>query len=229
MEARTPTRSRRQNEAKNVRGAVENTLRWFARIGAAFNKPTRYLSRLRPASHITSESRTESAAEEARVIAAANESATIQPTNGGSFPAPVSADAKSRIRPALHTAAESRTESAREEARVIAAANESATIQPTNGASFPAPVSADAKVERDAQVNHVPPILPDQHEIQRRRDLIRTLFNDFWDGASDKPRAFVERLDQAETYLNERLTVLGEFWQLDTNTRVMLGLPPRST
>ncbi len=202
MEARTPDPiASSKTEAKNVRGAVENTLRWFARIGAAFNKPTQYLSRLRPASHITAESRTESTAEEAKIIAAANESATIQPTNG--------------------------TESAAEEARVIAAANENATIQPTTGASFPAPVSADAKVEPDAQVNHVPPILPDQHEIQRRRDLIRTLFNDFWDGASDKPRAFVERLDQAETYLNERLTALGEFWQLDANTRVMLGLPPR--
>ncbi len=160
-----------------MRRALENTLRWFARIGAAFNKPTQYFSRLRPASHFT---------------------------------------------------AESQTESATEETRVIPAANENATIQPTTGAFFPAPVSADVKVEPDTQVNHVPPVLPDQHEIQRRRNLIRTLFNDFWDGSSDKPRAFVERLDQAETYLNERLTALGEFWQLDANTRVLLGLPPRS-
>ncbi len=160
-----------------MRGAVENTLRWFARIGTAFNKPIHYFSRLRTTSVITTESRTESAAEEPRVVAIANESATIQPTNG---------------------------------------------------TSFPAPVSADAKVEPDTQVNYVPPVFPDQHEIQRRRDLIRTLFNDFWNGSYDKPRAFVERLDQAETYLNERLTALGEFWQLDANTRVMLGLPPRS-
>ncbi len=211
-----------------MRGAVESTFRWFARIGAAFNKPTQYFSRLRPASHITGESRTKSATEEARVITAANEGATIQPATGASFPASVSGGAKSRLRPASHIAGESRTKSATEEARVIAAANESATIQPVTGVSFPAPASADAKVEPDTHVNHVPPILLDQHEIQHRRDLIRTLFNDFWDGASDKPRAFVERLDQAETYLNERLTVLGEFWQLDTNTRVMLGLPPRS-
>jgi len=36
-----------------------------------------------------------------------------------------------------------------------------------------------------------------------------------------------ERLDQAEDYVNERLAEIGEFWQLDANTRVMLGLPPR--
>jgi hypothetical protein len=57
--------------------------------------------------------------------------------------------------------------------------------------------------------------------------LVRTLFNDFWSGAHDKPAAFVERLDQAEDYVNERLTACGEFWRLDANTRVMLSLPPR--
>jgi hypothetical protein len=55
-----------------------------------------------------------------------------------------------------------------------------------------------------------------------------TLFNDFWSEAHDKPAAFVERLDQAEDYVNERLTACGEFWQLDAKTRAMLGLPPRS-
>jgi hypothetical protein len=54
------------------------------------------------------------------------------------------------------------------------------------------------------------------------------LFNDFWSEAHDKPTAFVERLDQAEDYVNERLTACGEFWRLDAKTRVMLGLPPRA-
>jgi hypothetical protein len=54
------------------------------------------------------------------------------------------------------------------------------------------------------------------------------LFNDFWSGAYEKPAAFAERLDQAKDYVNERLAEAGEFWQLDTKTRVMLGLPPRS-
>jgi len=69
----------------------------------------------------------------------------------------------------------------------------------------------------------------DQEEIQRRRDLVRVLFNDFWSGAHDKPAAFVDRLDQAEPYLNERLAANGETWRLDTETRAMLSLPPRMT
>jgi len=58
--------------------------------------------------------------------------------------------------------------------------------------------------------------------------VVRTLFNDFWSGAYEKPAAFVERLDQAEDYLNERLAASSELWRLDINTRVMLGLPPRA-
>jgi hypothetical protein len=87
----------------------------------------------------------------------------------------------------------------------------------TSGKSFTAGFGIDWKIT-----------VPDQEEIQRRRDLVRTLFNDFWSEAHDKPAAFVERLDQAEDYVNERLTACGEFWQLDAKTRAMLGLPPRS-
>jgi len=39
----------------------------------------------------------------------------------------------------------------------------------------------------------------------------------------------VKRLDQTEDYLNERLTANGEVWRLDAKTRIMLGLPPRSS
>jgi murein L,D-transpeptidase YcbB/YkuD len=59
------------------------------------------------------------------------------------------------------------------------------------------------------------PIALDQEEIQRRRNLVRTLFNDFWNGAYEKPVAFVDRLAQAEDYLNECLAASGEFWRLD--------------
>jgi hypothetical protein len=51
------------------------------------------------------------------------------------------------------------------------------------------------------------------------------LFNDFWSEAHDKPAAFVERLDQAEDYVNERLTACGEYWQLDAETRLMQDCP----
>jgi Phosphatidylethanolamine-binding protein len=58
----------------------------------------------------------------------------------------------------------------------------------------------------------------DQEEVQRRRNLVRMLFNDFWSGAYEKPAAFAERLNQAEDYLNQRLTANGEVWRLDTTT-----------
>ena len=68
---------------------------------------------------------------------------------------------------------------------------------------------------------------PEPQEIARRRELVRSLFNDYWSGRFDKPAAFVDRLNEAETYLNERLEASGEGWRLDAGTRKMLGLPPR--
>src|SRR5271170_1330705 len=74
----------------------------------------------------------------------------------------------------------------------------------------------------------IAPVFSEPLEILRRRELVRTLFNDFWDGLDEKPAAFVDRLDQAEEYLNERLTASGECWQLDAKMRKILGLPTRS-
>ena len=150
----------------------QKVLRWFAQIGAAVTKPTKYFMRARyPASD------------------------------------------------------EKRVESTLEEAGAVAAATETAVLTTTK--SFTVPDTAEVKVDTDAQIDSADTV-PDQEEIQRRRDLVRTLFNDFWSEAHDKPAAFVERLDQAEDYVNERLTAGGEFWQLDAKTRAMLGLPPRA-
>jgi hypothetical protein len=66
-------------------------------------------------------------------------------------------------------------------------------------------------------------------EIERRRNLVRALFNDFWSGEDQKPASFAARLDRAEDYLNERLAANGETWRLDTETRAMLSLPSRSS
>jgi hypothetical protein len=77
----------------------------------------------------------------------------------------------------------------------------------------------------EAQTSRIAHTALDDKEIQRRRDLVRTLFNDFWSEADDKPAAFVDRLAQAEPYINDRLTACGEFWQLDAETRITLGLP----
>jgi hypothetical protein len=127
-------------------------------------------------------------------------------------------------RAASDIAAETRGESTAEEAT----ATESAVATPNTTAAFTTSVTADGKIGQDVQVSCVVPIRPDQQEIQRRLELVRAMFNDFWSGCDDKPAAFVDRLDQAEPYLNERLTACGEFWQLDANTRKMLSLPPRS-
>jgi hypothetical protein len=97
-------------------------------------------------------------------------------------------------------------------------------------------VAAHVNVEQDPEINpitdaEIKPItdnVPEQQEIERRRNVIRILFNDFWSGIHDKPAAFVDRLDQAEDYLNERLAASGEVWRLDAKTRRMLGLPRRS-
>jgi hypothetical protein len=89
-------------------------------------------------------------------------------------------------------------------------------------------LTVDATVS-PIRVDSVGQAIPDAQEIDRRRSLVRTLFNDFWSEADDKPGAFVQRLDLAEDYLNDRLAANGEFWRLDANTRAMLGLPARSS
>jgi hypothetical protein len=130
--------------------------------------------------------------------------------------------------PASRFTAEHRAESTLEEAGVIAAATENVVANPATPESFAVPVTGNVKIDTDAQTDSAASTVLDQEEIQRRRKLVRTMFNDFWSGAYEKPAAFVERLDQAEDYVNERLTACGEFWRLDANTRVMLSLPPRA-
>ena len=123
--------------------------------------------------------------------------------------------------PASQFTTEQRAEDGAEDAGAVATATENAIGNPTTAKSLTDPITADVKVGPDAA------IALNQEEIQRRRNLVRMLFNDFWSGAHDKPAAFVERLNQAEDYVNERLAASGEFWQLDAKARVMLDLPPR--
>jgi hypothetical protein len=88
-------------------------------------------------------------------------------------------------------------------------------------------VSMDVSGGSDVAIKSVDSSLPDNKEIERRRNLVRTLFNDFWSGSDEKPAAFVERLDQAQDYVNERLAACGESWQLNNETRTMLSRRPR--
>lgn len=124
--------------------------------------------------------------------------------------------------------AEKRADSVVEGAQAVVTVTEDAVARLTPVKSFTGPVTADVMVDSDAQTNRAAHIVLDHQEIQRRRDLVRAFFNDFWSGSDDKPAAFVDRLDQAESYVNERLTAGGEFWRLDAETRPMMGLPPRS-
>jgi hypothetical protein len=131
--------------------------------------------------------------------------------------------------PASQFTAEQRAEGGAEEAGAVVTPTENGVADLTIAKTFTVPVTADVKVEAGAQIDSHASTVPDQDEIQRRRDLVRMLFNDFWSGTYEKPAAFVERLNQAEDYLNERLTANGEVWRLDATTRAMLGLPPRSS
>jgi hypothetical protein len=127
--------------------------------------------------------------------------------------AEISAAAANFFRPSRPGSAQGQAESGALEAEA-AAAN--------------APLAADVNVDSGPEIDAVAHFVPDEEEIERRRDLVRIFFNDFWGGVSDKPAAFVERLDQAEDYLNERLAANGELWRVDAKTRLMLGLPPRA-
>jgi hypothetical protein len=122
--------------------------------------------------------------------------------------------------PASQFTADQRDKGGPEEAVAVASPVESALGNSTTTKSVMVPITAEVKADLDAL------IALDQDEIQRRRDLVRTLFNDYWNGVYEKPAAFVERLDEAEEYLNERLAASGETWQLDAKARVMLSLPP---
>jgi hypothetical protein len=141
--------------------------------------------------------------------------AIIQPIRYSSRPThPASSD----------VTAEKRADGVVEGAQAVVTATADAIARPTTVKSFTAPVTADVIVVPDAQTNRAAHIVLDDQEIQRRRDLVRAFFNDFWSGSDDKPAAFVDRLDQAEPYVNERLTAGGEFWRLDAETRLKQGV-----
>lgn len=186
---------------------IEKIRRWFAGIGAAFGKSDKPLPASAEPETAPGTSVPKPATEpEARKAGRAPAPAPARPP-AAAAPAP----AARKPAPAVETTADDDDDDDNAEADVAAEA--------------PAPIAARPSVRApDAPVAGVPPAL---EEIQRRRELVRTLFNDFWSGRDDKPAAFVDRLDEAETYLNERLSASGEPWRLDAGTRKMLGLPAR--
>jgi hypothetical protein len=143
------------------------------------------------------------------------------------FGAAVIEATKHFLRTTHPTSHRERAERALEKAGALTAPTDNvvATLSAPN--SFTVSVTAEVKVDIYRPIDNASTALV-QEEIQRRRDLVRILFNDFWSGDYEKPATFVERLDQAEDYVNERLAETGELWQLDPKTRGTLGLPPRS-
>jgi len=80
-------------------------------------------------------------------------------------------------------------------------------------------------VRPESQISIKTGTSPNEQEIERRREIVRQFFNDFWVSAEDKPGTFAER----EGHINERLAARGETWQLDAASRKQLDLPPPKT
>ena len=111
----------------------------------------------------------------------------------------------------------------------VTAASEELAVTAHSVENAPAEIAATSDVNytdgyggQDKVLLEIPAICEDD---ESRRKLIRTLFNDFWTGALDKPLSFAERLDVAEEYINQRLAQDGAGWRLDASTRKQLGLP----
>jgi hypothetical protein len=190
-------------------------LRWFARITAAFKKPI-----VEPG-HPGSSTATQGSAENAPPAVPAG-------TSHAAAAAAVSAPPSTT---ALGADTQSVPAGVVENAGSAAPDTADARIAPAAGGEDAAPVAPDtpdAPIAGAAPVQDTAPIAPDPRENQRRRELVRTFFNDFWSGRDDKPATFQQRLDQAETYLNERLAACGESWRFDADARKALSLPSRS-
>src|SRR6266446_5886070 len=89
-----------------------------------------------------------------------------------------------------------------------------------------APGVDSVAVRPESQISIKPEASRRKQEIERRREIVRQFFNDFWRSTDDKPGTFAERLNRAEGHINERLAARGETWQLDAASRKQLGLPP---
>jgi hypothetical protein len=102
-----------------------------------------------------------------------------------------------------------------------------------------APGVDSVAVRPESQISIKPEASPNKQEIDRRREIVRHFFNDFWMSTDDKPRTFAEPSSQAAPtfvscngaiqFINERLAARGETWQLDATIRKQLGLPPPRT
>jgi hypothetical protein len=192
--------------------------KWITAIGAAFKRPTeQVVPPTSPSPPVADESHVESPVAEDAVVKD-EAAATIEVKD-----AAANVELEDAVAPVESEEDEAATVEAEDEAVTVEPEDEAITVEPEDAA-----VRAEAERSQEAPAAITSSISPNQQEIQRRRELVRTLFNDFWKGNDEKPATFVDRLNQAEGYLNERLVERGEPWQLDAATRKMLGLPPRA-
>ena len=220
--------------------------RWIGGLGAALAKPSGFL---RPKgssdSGVEAEApaatQSETAAAESAIVETAGERAvdiTDEPAateaaadriviETADEDTAAQADDK---RAAVETADEDAAADTDVDSAIVETAEEDAAAD-TDTESTDEPVVEHDTAVRAERVQPTPPVAVagpvDEQEIRRRRDVVRTLFNDFWSLSDDKPPTFADRLNQAEPYLNERLSALGEPWRLDATNRKLLGLPPQ--
>jgi hypothetical protein len=60
-----------------------------------------------------------------------------------------------------------------------------------------APGADSIAVRLESQISIKTGTSPNQQEIERRREIVRQFFTDFWVSAEDKPGTFAERLNRA--------------------------------
>jgi hypothetical protein len=206
-------------------------LRWFARIGAALRRPI-------PApGQAESDAATHGSADDVQPSVPVATSSDAKSSDAKSSDAK-SSDAKSSdttspdaAEPVSAAPSTGPVEVQIVEAEItqeavpVATPCDDAAARATSTTALP----VDEQIVEVARPRAAAPGALEQQEIQRRRELVRTFFNDFWHGRDDKPATFQERLDQAETYINERLVAGAEGWRLDADARKVLSLPSRST
>jgi hypothetical protein len=191
-------------------GVVANILRWFSGRARAQEGPADSLVESPPRSaSMVAEPRPEPAAAKLDAVPPIADREEASP--------PIATLAPAEVTPAQVTPA-----------RVTLLKVKPVEVEPTPDQSTPVASPVQTSPVPPASNGNGAPVVVDAEEIKRRRELVRSLFNDFWSDSDEKPAAFVDRLDQAEAYLNERLSASGEPWQIDANTRKVLGLPARS-
>jgi len=197
--------------------------KWITAIGTAFKRPTEHsLPPTSPSSPVADENGAAGAVADDAVAddvpaEAMAEDAVVEDK------AAATVEAEDQAVAAVESEEAAATVESEAEAATIEVEDEAATAVVDDEA-----VPAEVEPRQETPVTVTSDLSPDQQEIQRRRELVRALFNDFWKGNDEKPVTFVDRLNQAEAYLNDRLIERGEPWQLDAANRKMLGLPPRA-